>query len=321
MDFKKPVITDNRNLRKKVPEINNFFEEAEKELAGFPRENNIIVDPKIVEFVNCPICRNSNASQLFVKYGFIYAECNECSHVFVQNRIKEDVLLGLYSESTPDKLDRKIKTSSQHLDYWGKIHQKYLSYVSEHGSKNPNMIDIGCGAGTFLRNAKKLTNMKLHGLDFCEDTFESIIELIGKNNYFYRTRIQDIDFGGKKFGLISLWGVLEHLVDPVEVMQSCASILDDDGIMILLIPNPNSRAIQILGVATPTLHPRGHITLCTEQSFNNLCGQCGLKVLERFQELPVIDLMHPYISYSDKLIDELVERQECYYDVYVVGKE
>lgn len=88
----------------------------------------------------------------------------------------------------------------------------------------------------------------------------------------------------------------------------------------LLIPNAHSRALRILGVQTPTLHPRGHINLCTKESFALLAQKAGLRIERRFQELPVIDLMHPFISFSEELVREIVAAEEAYYDVYLLRR-
>lgn len=320
LDYNWPVIVENQDLRRTIPAIDAFFETARREAESLPRDGNVVRDEKLVVFSPCPICGSEDTPAAFVKYGFIYADCRECGHLFVKNRLREDVLLGLYQASNTDKLDRKVKTSAPHLDYWGQMHEKYLSYIATLGIDSDNLLDLGCGAGTFLKNVRTLTSLVPHGLDFCEDTFEDIVALTGRENYYYRLRMEDVDFGAKRFGLIALWGVLEHLVDPVSVLACCAKVLSPKGRVLLLIPNARSRAIRILGVQTPTLHPRGHINLCTEQSFKVLCDKAGLTIERRFQELPVIDLMHPFIDYTEDFVRELVGANEAYYDVYFLRR-
>lgn len=320
LDYNWPVIVDNRDLRRTVPDIETFFETARKEAEALPRDGNVVKDPTLVEISPCPICGQKDTRQAFVKYGFVYADCPECGHLYVKNRLREDVLLGLYQASKTDQLDRRVKTSAPHLDYWGQVHEKYLMYFASLNVANRNVLDLGCGAGTFLKNLRQLTDLTPHGLDFCEDTFEDIVAITGRENYYFRLRMEDVDFNDKRFGLITLWGVLEHLVDPVSVLASCAKALSDDGRVILLIPNVNSRAIRILGVQTPTLHPRGHINLCTNSSFELLCKKAGLAIERSFQELPVIDLMHPFIDYSEELVRQIVDAQEAYYTVYLLRR-
>ncbi|MGE4264949.1 MAG: class I SAM-dependent methyltransferase [Desulfovibrio sp.] len=320
LDYSWPVIVENQDLRRTIPDIEAFFETARREAEALPRDGNVVRDEKLVVMSPCPICGSEDTPAAFVKYGFIYADCRECGHLFVKNRLREDVLLGLYQASKTDKIDRKVKTSAPHLDYWGQIYEKYLGLVGTLGIADPNVLDVGCGAGTFLKSVRAMTGLVPHGLDFCEDTFEEIVALTGRENYYYRLRMEDVDFGAKRFGLVTLWGVLEHLVDPVSVLSRCAEVLSPDGRVLLLIPNAHSRAIRILGVQTPTLHPRGHINLCTDKSFDLLCKKAGLVIERRFQELPVIDLMHPFIPYSEAFVREIVEGNEAYYNVYLLRR-
>ena len=50
-----------------------------------------------------------------------------------------------------------------------------------------------------------------------------------------------------------------------------------------------------------------------------LCNEVGLKVAEYYQELPVIDLMYDFIDYSDKLVDDILDNNEAYYSIYLLG--
>lgn len=130
-----------------------------------------------------------------------------------------------------------------------------------------------------------------------------------------------MDFGGKRFGLITLWGVLEHIVDPKSMLARCAEIVADDGRIILLVPNLFSRAFKILGITTPTIYPRGHLHYYTQGSMKRLCDDAGLVIEHCCQELPVIDLMHPFIRYDDALIKDILAKDEGYYHVYVLRRK
>jgi len=56
-EFKMPVLVDNRNWREKVPIVDKYFSLIEKEISQFPKEKGVIVDPSIVENVNCAVCK------------------------------------------------------------------------------------------------------------------------------------------------------------------------------------------------------------------------------------------------------------------------
>jgi len=143
--------------------------------------------------------------------------------------------------------------------------------------------------------------------------------LIGQNYYFKKT-LEEIEFN-TTFGIITLWGVFEHVYNPREVLAKCKEILDRHGRIILLIPNFFSRAFAILGITNPTLNPRAHINFYTKRSMEYLCNTIGLCIEKVFQELPVIDLMYDHIDYNDQLVEAILKRDEGYYHVYVLKKK
>jgi 2-polyprenyl-3-methyl-5-hydroxy-6-metoxy-1,4-benzoquinol methylase len=319
-DYSAPIYTDNRRFRQDIPEVNKHFEEAEREMAQFPRVDGVIRSTEVVDFVDCPVCDSDQNHQLFVKFGLIYAKCALCSQVFVRNRLKNEILLKMYESSIVDQLDRKVQQSPQHNEYYSRIYAKYLSYVDGFSIANHSLLDVGCGAGEFLQFCADNTDYVLHASDFADDTFDRICDLTKDGRYYHRQKIEDVEFGDRRFGLITLWGVLEHIPNPVEVLRSCATILDESGCILILIPNFHSRAAKILGVNTPTLNPRAHVNFYTERSMRHLCRRVGLEVKALFQELPVIDLMYEYIEFNKDLWDGIIDSGEGYYHVYVLRR-
>lgn|SRR3989338_3956060 len=317
IDFNKPVSSDNRNFRKEDSGIKAHFDAVEKEAALFPKKNGVIVDAELVIFSDCPVCGLGRHDQLFTKYGFVHVQCKNCNHVFVWNRLRESVLLDLYSKSIADELSSVRRQHHAGLDsYWTRIYEKYSAYLSNCNINNVNLLDVGCGAGHFLSFCKKHTSFNLHGIDFCEHSYEFLSGIIGKNYYFKKT-LEKIEFD-KAFGIITLWGVFEHLYNPREVLKKCKKILDRHGRILILVPNLFSRAFAILGITNPTLNPRAHINFYTRRSMEYLCHSIGLSIEHVFQELPVIDLMYDYIDYNEQLVESILNKEEAYYHVYIL---
>ena len=121
-----------------------------------------------------------------------------------------------------------------------------------------------------------------------------------------------------KFDIITFWGVVEHLKNPLEMFQMSKKILKKNGMMLILIPNLRSRAYKLLGVNTPTLNPREHMHFFTLKSMKNLAERTNLKIVNFHQELPVIDLMYPYINFNKEIINEILTKKESYYHIYLL---
>ena len=320
-DFKQPIIKDNRNLREKIPSIEEHFKSIEKEIINFPKIDGLVKDPKIVTFRDCPICYSKKNNQLFTKLGFKFVNCIECNHHFIKNPINEEVLLNMYEVKESDNLQRVTNKTNFYKEYWNEVYSKYTDYFQSKGLISGSVLDIGSGTGAFLKFLKENFNYNLFGTEFADEVIEDLVNIVGeKEKIFHKIKLEDIDFNGLDFEIITLWGVLEHIYNPLEVLKKISSIISANGIMLALVPNLNSRALKILGITTPTLDPRGHIHYFTDESMNKAASIAGMKVIDKFGELPVIDLMHQYLSEDDALINQITENEECYYSIYILSK-
>lgn len=90
--------------------------------------------------------------------------------------------------------------------------------------------------------------------------------------------IEDLDID-EKFSTVTMLNVLEHVEDPVQVLQKAASFLDDEGILIVHVPNAHAvnRKIAVL---------MGTLESCEELSpFDiNVVGHRRSYTMETFKE-------------------------------------
>ena len=226
--------------------------------------------------------------------------------------------MRLYDKSLADVFQRERRSKNNSLkNYWDKVYTKYSKlYVN----KDIKILDVGCGDGQFVKIVKKkFRNKNIYGSEFSIHTKKPLSQLLGMN-FFYKCDLEQIRKKKLKFNLITFWGVLEHLKNPLDTIKSSKKILEDNGKILVLIPNIKSRAFKILGVSTPTINPREHLQFFTESSMKCLAKKSGFKIVKFYQELPVIDLMYPFIQYSKKLLKEIINKKECYYNLYVLKK-
>ena len=318
MILNNPVLVSNQNWRKLIPSTEMHFNACFEDAMSFPQIDGIVESEKYVSIVNCICCKSSDSRQIFVKWGFIYSECLICKHIYVKNQLKPEILFNFYETSIADNLALERQSNSHLKSYWSKVYEKYLMGLLDHKTQGiGNLLDVGCGLGNFLEFAKQKTRLNLFGSEFSEASFAKLSKLLG-GNLFHKLQLRDIvQKTNKEFDLISFWGVLEHMTEPLENLVFAGKLLKPQGRIIALVPNFHSRAMQILGINTPTLNPREHIQFFSEASMTKCAEKASLKIEQRYQELPIIDLMYPFIQYSERLISNIMERQEAYYDVYI----
>lgn len=319
MDLSKPIMMDNKKLRENNPDIKAHFEACEKELEPFPKKNGIICDQKIIEWVNCSVCNSSNTLQWMVKWGGRYDECQNCSHIFLKNRFHQEVLTRLYQTSEADQKIRKIRKHPFNHRYWTAVYDKYMGYFCDLFPKEALILDVGCGSGRFLQYCYDKGFKNIHGLDVYPALSEECKESFPAQNLhvvesFETSRLSI------KFDMIFLWGVLEHLRNLNDVFIKCAEYIKESGRVFIFTPNIHSRARRILGVYTPTINPRQHINFITRKSMKYLCETHHFKTAQFEHELPIIDLMWPYVHEEEKLIEDINFNKEGYYHVYILEK-
>jgi len=320
----KPILVDNRNWRASNPEIEEHFKACEENCKTYPMRDGRVCDQAVVEEIDCPVCANSHSQQSFLKWGFQYDVCQLCSHVFVKNRLREDILMELYQSSKADELTYLRQKNDSHNSYWTQVHKKYSYFLKEYFEDNrskKNLLDVGCGAGEFLKTAKKCLSddWSLWGSEFCESAEQDCREILGEQ-FFYQVTLDDIRPHLNDLDVITFWGVMEHLANPSKVLNDAASMLSNNGLIFILIPNLYSAAYDIMGVNTPTINPREHINFFTPKSMEKMASINGLKIIHFDQELPVIDLMYPWVNYNESLVGGIVSRERCYYHVYFLSK-
>ncbi|MGL5125357.1 MAG: class I SAM-dependent methyltransferase [Fusobacteriaceae bacterium] len=102
--------------------------------------------------------------------------------------------------------------------------------------RNGKILEIGAGTGATLVYAKESGFAKeVHGID--------LVELDGQNHPFIDKfsigNIEEIEvpYKEKEFDVILLLDILEHLVNPKEMLINLKKYLKDDGYILISLPN------------------------------------------------------------------------------------
>lgn len=175
-----------------------------------------------------------------------------------------------------------------------KIHQKYriLEQAGISGS-NRKLLDVGCGEGFTLKFFKGL-NWEITGIDQsdygCEihnpDCLPSLIradiyeglELLSREN--------------RRFDVVWLDNVLEHVLEPLELIRLCQSLLYDDGAVVIEVPNDFS-AVQLAALEQRLIDDAfwlvrpDHISYFNRDGLVNLAGHAGLTPFRVIADFPI----------------------------------
>ncbi len=90
--------------------------------------------------------------------------------------------------------------------------------------------------------------------------------------------LSEARFADDSFDCISLYHVLEHTPNPIEVLRECRRILKPDGEIVVGVPNFESMTFALIGRVWGGLDPPRHLQHFRPASITRAAGRAGLAV-------------------------------------------
>ena len=178
------------------------------------------------------------------------AECTKCGLVYTLPAADGGTLLSYYPpdygpyHSPVDSPARRWRA----IVRWILMSPYRLRFGSPDFSQLPfqsgRLLDVGCGSGTFLRQAGQL-GWRCWGIDFNAD----IVEKARANAPDATLSVGTLDDVAPTpaFDLINMTHVLEHLAQPRDALRQCRERLAPGGTLRLGVPNIGSLEAKIFG--------------------------------------------------------------------------
>lgn len=156
-------------------------------------------------------------------------------------------------------------------------------YVVDRFMPGARILDVGCGAGAFLKVASD-AGYDTQGLDISE----SAVRLCHSQGCS-AVAADYLEWGQTgSFDLITMWDVLEHLHDPLGFLDRTAWLLREGGMLLAKVPTYGRLSIR-MGGASPRarqvlLEAPDHVQYYSPRSLDALFARSRLSV-ERVEQL------------------------------------
>lgn len=175
-------------------------------------------------------------------------------------------------------------------DYYGTNDRKFIAAISQmraitwwrrarqvHRLKNGvagAVLDIGCGDGVFLEKMRA-RGWHIHGTELAGTTFERAscieeIDLAASGNR------PELPWPDASMEVVTIWHVLEHIVNPYNILCECRRVLKNDGIVIVEVPNVSPWQARFFGKWWFHLDPPRHVTQFSRRGLQALMDRSGL---------------------------------------------
>lgn len=137
-----------------------------------------------------------------------------------------------------------------------------------------NVLDVGCGAGSFL-NLARSAGLQTFGLELNPTAAE---KARAKGHVIFDRLLHELtaDACPDGFDLITLFQVLEHVPDPVDILKQASARLKPGGYISVAVPFKSG--IYRFMPWDPSQWPPHHISRWSLQDFKTLSKQAGLRL-------------------------------------------
>ena len=136
--------------------------------------------------------------------------------------------------------------------------------------KKNRLLDIGCGNGDFLAFANDL-GWEVTGLDVDKGAVDTALS---KGLNVKLGGIESLN-NDELFDMITLNHVIEHVYNPVELIQECYKYLNPGGKLWLETPNINSIGLNLYKEYWRGLEPPRHLMLYNIHTLSKLLSDAG----------------------------------------------
>ena len=169
----------------------------------------------------------------FNKRNFYYKRCLNCSFVKIDPYPNKNDLKNLYNNKS---YHEKFYSNTESKEY--KLSAKYLKNFVK---KKIKLLDFGCGNGQFIKEVQN--KYKCYGVEYDLETIKKCKKSI-KNAYFFHNTIIDKKKFINFFDLVHLGDVLEHVVNPINLLYKLEKIIKKNGL--LYVEGPIERNFSVV---------------------------------------------------------------------------
>lgn len=207
---------------------------------------------------SCPLCNYRFAEILFERKSMVgddfykVVRCQECTLVYQYPPLNEKEIKRIYScEYFSNTAPLNMYGYRNYAIYKDKLISDWyltfkdlgiLSYLNN-GDYEKKVLDIGCAYGFFLDFMRNRGYIP-YGVDISPSAVEFARNKLNLEKVFLG-KLEDIKFEDEFFDIITLYHILEHVVDPRKLLEEVYRILKKEGLIIIQIPVIDSVVYKI----------------------------------------------------------------------------
>lgn len=233
----------------------------------------------------CPLCGSEDLrKKLNVKDHtvslnyFEIVECEKCGFLFTADP-PDTESIGAYYQSdeyiSHSDTSKGLINSIYQLVRKRAVSSKRRLVVKKTGKASGNILDYGCGTGSFLKEMKSV-GWRVTGIEPDGRARQKAIDQTAATIEF-PSFLKYIESGS--IDAITMWHVLEHIHDLHQTIKEFLRILKTDGVLIVAVPNHRSFDAEYYKECWAAYDVPRHLYHFSQKTMEQLMGMHGLSIV------------------------------------------
>ena len=235
-----------------------------------------------LETTPCPLCQSSNSSIIHAFGRLNVVTCRKCGLAYLNPRLKESTMRATYRSENyflhsadAGYEDYSFQENSLRITF-----RRFLEELKKREMTSDRLLEVGCGYGYFLDEAKYFFSYRA-GIELSQEAGFHAKKLSGV--HIYVGDISSLPPEYNNFATVVLINVIEHIYSPIEFLFSIKQRLKDGGIIVIATPDIGSFWYRILKKRWPSFKIPEHVAFYSGKTLKLLLQKAGFVDI---QELP-----------------------------------
>ncbi|HEY3323455.1 MAG TPA: class I SAM-dependent methyltransferase [Planctomycetota bacterium] len=229
----------------------------------------------------CPMCQSAAAE---VQYDYVkikIVRCTTCGLWRTCPRLSADELTRYYAEHyyNPERQQagQYEKWRDANKDVWS-VNAEVVAKEARERRLGPSLLDVGCGHGFFMEQCLA-RGLQARGIETSPHAIEYATQTLKLD---VRQLTLDQIPPDEYYDIVTLWGVLEHLPDPLLAMRQVHAHLKPGGMVWVMTPNTNALERFLKGAQYFNFLNQTHLTHFHRRTLKALLERAGFKNVRRY---------------------------------------
>ncbi len=261
-----------------------------------------------VDDLICPVCKEPRSAKFaFARDGNDIYSCENCAAEFQYPQPSDAVLASIYAstyflgsedgEASGRVAELKRWTAALYLD----------SIISLTGLKTGRMLELGCGSGDFLMEARQ-RGFTVEGLEYSPHAAAAANERLGYTAV-QAGSLETAALPANGFDLLTAFDVIEHVRNPDHALRCVHALLKPGGWIAIVTPSLDSWSHRFLGRHWME-YKTEHLTYFARASLKRLLARTGFTDVQFAPNYKVLSLDYVYrhfVRYPVPLISPVLK--------------